>query len=282
MIEHLTVAERSVVRSLIEGIGFELVPVKGGRAAAALLPEGSKVSVTVSPSRGIKPSIDLAVELVEQGFVVTPHLGARYIADRRELKALLHRLDEHRMRDALVVSGEVDPVGEFTDGLALLAAMEDVGHGLETIGVPCYPEGHPSIPDDVLDDVLHRKQPYATWMANQLCFEPETIAAWLARRRARGIELPLRLGVAGPSDLKRLIGIALRIGVGESIRFASKNTGLAGRLGAPGGYAPGDLVLALAREIADPRMAIAAIHVSTFNNIEETLRWRERMLTLLA
>lgn len=259
-------------------MGYELVPLKGAGAAAALLPEGAPVSVTVSPKRGMKPSIDLVVELAGRGLAVTAHLGARYIADRGELEAILSRLDDHDVSSALVIGGEVSAVGDFEDGLSLLGAMAEIGHGLTNVGIPCYPEGHPSISESILDRVLHEKQVHATFMANQLCFEPEIIAAWLARRRAQGVTLPVRLGVAGPTDLRRLIGIAARIGVGESIRFASHNTGLAGRLAAPGGYAPGSLLIGLASTLADPRMAIVSLHLSTFNNVEETLRWRERML----
>ena len=52
------------------------------------------------------------------------------------------------------------------------------------------------------------------YLATQMCFDPGTIADWLAARRAAGITLPCHLGVPGAVDPARLLSISLRLGVG--------------------------------------------------------------------
>ena len=54
--------------------------------------------------------------------------------------------------------------------------------------------------------------------------------------RARGITMPLLLGMPGPIDRTKLLSMATKIGVGESTRFLAKNKGFFARLAAPGGW----------------------------------------------
>ena len=54
--------------------------------------------------------------------------------------------------------------------------------------------------------------------------------------RSRGITLPLLVGLPGPIDRTKLLGMATKIGVGESTRFLAKNKRLFAGLAAPGGF----------------------------------------------
>ena len=45
--------------------------------------------------------------------------------------------------------------------------------------MPAYPEGHPDIADDVLLATLLEKQRYASYMATQMCFNPDAITRWI-------------------------------------------------------------------------------------------------------
>ena len=112
--------------------------------------------------------------------------------------------------------------------------MAELGHPFTEIGIPGYPQGHPTIPDDRLLAALADKQPFATSMTTQLCFDPAAIRRWLLARRAAGIGLPVVLGIPGVAELHKLIEISARIGVRDSRRFLSKNTALVGRLLRPG------------------------------------------------
>lgn len=274
--------QRSVIRSLLENLKYELIPLKNVLDQAEHLPEGATVSVTASPAKGMTATVDLALELDHRGFDVIPHMSARLTNDRAELEQHLGRLAAANISKAFVVGGDADPPGEFYDGLALLEAMEAIGHPFSEIGIPAYPEGHPVIPLASLQQALRDKRPYASYMTTQMCFAPEAIDSWIRVQRARANDLPVYVGIPGVAELRKLIGISARIGVGDSVRFLSKNTSLVGKLVRPGGYGPDTLIVQLAATLADERADIHGFHVYTFNQLETTEQWRHDMLEQLA
>ena len=249
---------------------------------SAFLPPGATVSVTASPAKGIEATVDLTVRLAGQGFLAIPHLSARMIRDRAHLRSLLSTLAAGGISRAFVVGGDADQPGDFPDGLSLLRAMAELGHPFSEIGIPCYPQGHTTIPDDRLLAALADKQPFATSMTTQLCFDPKAIRTWLLERRANGISLPVTLGIPGVAELHKLIEISARIGVRDSRRFATKNTALVGRMLRPGGYRPDGLLAGLAPLLLDPVADVHGLHLYTFNQVETTEEWRQAYLAGLA
>jgi methylenetetrahydrofolate reductase (NADPH) len=257
---------------------FELIPLKNAREQAAALPRGATVSVTASPGKGIEATVDLTIELEGAGLRAIPHLSARMIRDRAHLSALLDRLEGAGIDRAFVVGGDAEEPGEFLDGLSLLRAMADLGRLPKDVGAPCYPQGHPDIPDDALLRALRDKAPLVRYMTSQLCFDPNAIATFLAERRAEGIKLPVKLGIPGVAEVPKLLTISARIGVRDASRFVLKNTGLVGAILRSGGvYRPTSLVHQLAPLIADPAANVLGLHVYTFNNVAATDAWRTEM-----
>ena len=131
------------------------------------------------------------------GHDVCPHLAARSIRDRAHLADIVARIRNAGIRKAFVVGGDGEAIGEFRDGLTLLQALEPLGGWLEEIGVPSYPEGHPTISDRLLLDDLREKQRYAHATTTQMSFNPGAVASWITRLRDEGITLPIHLGVPG-------------------------------------------------------------------------------------
>ncbi len=271
----------AAVRRTLQHPKYELIPLKNVLEQSEHLPEGAVVSVTASPQKGMMATIDLALELKDRGFDAIPHLSARLTRDRAELEDILVRLDEARVHKAFVVGGDVEDHGEFFDGLALLTAMEEIGHGLTEIGLPGYPEGHHIVDDATITRALHDKLPYASYVTSQMCFVSKAIENWVEGLRKDGIGLGVYVGIPGVAELTKLISLSLRIGVGPSARFLSKNKSLAGKLVRPGGYSPDDLVLGLAPTIANPAANVLGFHVYTFNRVETTEEWRHDMLEAL-
>lgn len=260
---------------------YELIPLKNVLDQAEHLPDGAMVSVTASPQKGMMETVDLAVELKNRGFDVIPHISARLTSDRSELETILKRLDEAEIHKAFVVGGDANEHGEFFDGLALLTAMRQMGHGLTEIGIPGYPEGHHIVDMTTITKALHDKLPFASYVTSQMCFVPDAIRDWVAGLREDGVDLPVYLGIPGVAELTKLISISMRIGVGPSARFLSKNKSLAGKLIRPGGYSPDDLIIGLAPLLANPGAKVAGFHVYTFNRVEGTEEWRQEMLAAL-
>ena len=269
------------VRQTLQHPKYELIPLKNVLEQSHHLPEGSVVSVTASPQKGMVATIDLTLELKDRGFDAIPHISARLTKDRAELADILRRLDDSGVNKAFVVGGDVEEHGEFFDGLALLTAMGQIGHGLTEIGVPGYPEGHHIVDDATINQALQDKLPYASYVTSQMCFTSSAIEEWVGGLRQSGIGLGVYIGIPGVAELTRLISLSLRIGVGPSARFLSKNKSLAGRLVRPGGYSPDDLILGLAPTLADPTANVLGFHVYTFNRVETTEQWRHDMLEAL-
>jgi methylenetetrahydrofolate reductase (NADPH) len=262
---------------------YEVLPLDGvPELVAEHVPTDVTVTVTASPAKGLDPTLDVAERLALGGHRVVPHLSARLIADQAQLKEILERLRGCGIGDALVIAGDAkEPAGPFGGALDLLAAMVELDHGLDEVGIAGYPERHPFIEDDVTIQAMWDKRHFATYIVSQVCFHPRVVAAWVRRVRRRGVELPIHVGVPGPIDAARLLRISTRIGIGESVRFVRRHTGWLPQLLRVGGYRPGRLVDGLAASLADSTSRVAGLHVYTFNEVARTERWRQQTLARL-
>lgn len=272
--------QRRAVRGLLERPRFELIPLRGAVERAASLPMGAATTVTASPSHGIESTVELCEALVERGHPATPHLAAHMFRDRSHLVAVLDRCRAAGIREAFVIGGDAKDRGDFHDAPAFLRAMDEIGHPFERIGVAAYPEGHPKIPDERLVESLHEKQGHAAYMTTQMSFDSRAIAGWIARVRAAGVTLPIHFGIPGPAELRKLLRIAARIGVGGSARYLRKNRQLLGFVFRRS-YTPDRLLRSLAGTIADPAADVRALHLFTFNQVDAAVGWQQRMLAEL-
>lgn len=275
-----TPTTRDALRRLLDDPIFEIVPLSNAVERALPLPSGARISVTASPNKALEDTLDTAAELLQRGFRVTPHLSARMTTDMPHLERLLGRMEALDIGAAFVVGGDADPEGEFYDGLSLLEAMDKIGHALD-IGVPGYPEGHPDIPGEVLVSALANKQPHASWVTSQMCFDSEAVVSWIRGIRSSGITLPVVLGIPSPADRAKLLATSARIGVGRSMSFLRKNTGLFSAFFRRGGYDPSDLLVKVGDRLADPSLEVTGLHIYTFNQCAAAEEWRHDVLSRL-
>jgi methylenetetrahydrofolate reductase (NADPH) len=272
----LSAAEHAALERVLGDPTFEIIPLKNAREQAAALPGGATVSVTASPGKGIEATVDLAIELEQAGLRAIPHLSARMIRDRAHLSELLARLRDSGIDRAFVVGGDADAPGAFLDGLSLLRAMADIGKLPQNLGIPCYPQGHPDIPDEALAQALRDKAPFVQYMTTQLCFDPKAIERFIAARRAEGNSLQVKIGLPGVAEIPKLLSISARIGVKDASKFILRNARFVGALLRSGGtYRPTQLVNNLVPVIADPEAAVLGFHIYTFNNVAATVEWRD-------
>ena len=268
----------------LRGPRYEVFPAHG--VADELdehVPRDVKITVTASPRHGIARTLELAEEIARRGYRVAPHLSARLIRDERELAEILARLSEAGLRDVFVVAGDAKhPVGRFAGAHELLTAMTGLGHDLDHIGITGYPESHPFISDETTIQAMYDKAPHATYIVSQVCFDPRTIAWWIGAVRERGVDLPIDIGIPGVAARTKLLRVARRIGVGQSIRFLSKRRTWIAQLLKAAGYSPDHIVEGLAPTLVDPAAGIAGFHVYTFNEIVATETWRRTTLARLS
>ena len=266
------------IKGLVSSAAIEFIPLKGAEEKLQAVPISTKLTITCSVKLGLDRTVEHAAKAARSGYRVVPHLAARQVANKAELSDILGRLRDAGVRDIFVIGGDAqEQAGSFSSAAALLESLAGIDHELETIGVGCYPEGHPKISDECLLEALLAKQPFANYMVSQLCFDPGAMVAWLEKMRSAGITLPLHVGLAAPMQVHKLVELSLRIGVGTSVRYLTKQHGLVGSLIRGGSYRPEDILVDMGASLVSTEMAVEGLHVFSFNQIAQTLEWQERV-----
>ncbi|MGH3444464.1 MAG: methylenetetrahydrofolate reductase [Nocardioidaceae bacterium] len=277
-------AQAAVVAGLLASARYEVLPTASiEETLLAEVPTERTLTVTASPAKGLEATLALTERLLAHGYPVVPHLAARMITGRVELAEICDRLRGAGVHTVFVPAGDQDPpAGDYTSALDLLEDLEALGRPFPEVGVTGYPESHPTIPDDLTVQSMWDKRRHATHVVSNLNFDPRTIRIWLDRMRARGITMPVLLGMPGPVERAKLLTMATRIGVGDSTRFLIKHKRTLARLAAPGGFTGERFLEQCAPVLARPGSLVEGLHVYTFNQVAETETWREDYLSRLA
>jgi methylenetetrahydrofolate reductase (NADPH) len=260
---------------------FEILPLDGiEEQVREHLGTEVKVTVTASPRRGLEATLALSERLARAGYPVVPHLSARLIRDRAHLEEAVVRMREAGVRELFVPAGDATEPGEFAGAAELLEAMGPLREGFDEIGITGYPESHHVISDEETIQAMFAKAPMATCIVSQICFDADTIAAWIGAVRRRGTHLPVWIGLPGSVDYAKLVRISMKIGLGESARFLRHHRNWMARL-VTRTFKPDPLLRALGPTIADPDAGVAGFHLYTFNEVARTERWRRQTLARL-
>jgi methylenetetrahydrofolate reductase (NADPH) len=248
---------------------------------AGRLPAGTALYVAHTPNAKLADVAEVACAAERAGFRGCPHLVARRIASRAELDAALARLREGGVSRALLVAGDLTPpAGEYASTLDILdsGALDDAG--LSSIGVAGHPEGNPNIPPHVAWDALSRKQAWAArtgvavHVTTQFGFDAAALAAFDAGLAARGISLPVHVGVAGPASLKSLARFAAMCGIGASLAAVLSNPLALGSLKTLVRTIDEVFPAVVARAEAAPRRFVQP-HFFAFGGVMKTVEWLE-------
>jgi methylenetetrahydrofolate reductase (NADPH) len=149
------------------------------------------------------------------------------------------------------------------------------------VSIAAHPESIPNISPLVLTRSLLAKQSLLAAhgvsgsAVTQLCFDATTIQAWLVSARAAGFTLPLTVGVSGPVSLHKLLAVAARVGVGESLRFLTRR-GLSAAVAVAGGSGQGTYHAAgIIGQLcgAEDLGQVQGIHCFTFNAVKDAVEW---------
>jgi methylenetetrahydrofolate reductase (NADH) len=272
------------VAPLLRHPRYEVFPAAGIEdAVCAAVPPEITVTVTASQRRGLDATVDLTARLAARGYQVVPHLPARLVRDDAHLAAVVDRLLASGVSDVFVPAGDAgQPAGRFADAVSLLDRLALMGRPFGQVGVTGYPQRHPRIADQATIQAMWDKRHHASYLVSNLCLDPAVLARWIRAVRARGITLPLRVGVSGPVDRARLLRLATVAGVPGAARFAAGHRDWLLRAALPGGYRPTRLLQRTAATLADPAAGVAGLHVFTFNQVERAERWRTGLLRRLA
>ncbi len=275
----------SAYAQLVESMVFELIPLKSVDAAIEALPPNSPVSVTASPVKGLDTTMELADRIARLGHRPVPHIASRLVEGPEHVAKIASWLKTEGYETMFCVAGDAEePAGPYEGAHAFLRDLFNQEHGLTTVGVTAYPDGHAIIPSEICHEQLHAKQALLAeagvngWASTQMCFDTDLIASWLREERAAGLDLPVHLGLPGVVDKAKLMTMGVRLGVGASLRFLKKNRAAVKQLLAPGAYDPGDILSPLAPSLE--QLGITGLHVFTFNQVEATESWRQSVLNV--
>ena len=256
---------------------FEIFPAGSIETQAAELPRPAHITITCSPKHGPDHSIEAAGRLRDLGHTLTVHVAARMVRDRSHLDALLAAMKDAGADDLFLVAGDIeDQLGEYASAVELLPLVAEHPQRPTTIGITGYPEDHPFISDEDLEQALRDKCRHADYITTQMCFDPDTLRDWVVRHRERGLTLPVVIGMPGKVKRKRLLTMSAQIGVGPSMRFLRKQRGLLNLIRRRS--TADRLYDAFAPMRDEPDLKLAGFNYYTFNQLLETWEWHQRKL----
>lgn len=246
---------------------------------------GTEVFIANLPNQPLKVLVQAASQLRHAGLEPVPHIVARNLKDRSQLEETLDALAKDAgVQKALILGGDRDqPAGDYKNALQLIETGCLEKYGIREIAIACYPEGHPRIPQEILEQALQAKLQAAkaagleTLLVSQFLFDPQPLLSFVSHLRGKGIATPLRVGVAGPANRAKLIRYALRCGVGASLKVLRERGDLARNVLA--GETPEALLGAIALAQKDkPELGITGgAHFFTFGDPGRSAQWAKSM-----
>ncbi len=271
------------VKTLVSSMRYELIPMKSIEQAILDLPTGAPVSVTCSPVKGISATQEISARLIASGHEVVPHFAARLVESRDHVQKLATWVREQGIKEVFLIAGDAEkPAGPYQDGIELLRDFLDSNSGVARVGFGSYPDGHAFISREALSTALYDKQKLLQeagvqgLASTQMCFDVAQIRQWIKTERDNGFSVPIQLGVPGVVDRARLMSLGVRVGVGASMRYLSKNKASIMKMLSPGGYDPTELVAGLAKDAQS--LNIVGLHSFTFNSVADTAAWQREVL----
>ena len=248
--------------------------------AAKLLPYGMSVFVPSPPKRDLMSNLEHVQALHEAGFEAVPHIAARKVGSREELEKFLSRAaGEFGVHRVLLIGGDIKkPRGPYKDGAAVLQDGILAEQGINEVILPGYPEGHPNVSQEALMADLETKlalaaeQGMCSEIITQFCFAPTRIMEYCSMLGRRVPDIPVYVGVAGPTSTARLIRYANYCGVSASLRALSTlGIKVANLLTHTD---PTEQLEALARYRATRQDCnVIGIHIFSFGGFVESAQW---------
>ena len=253
---------------------------------AELLPAGTPVYVNHLPRHELPHMLAALVALREAGLEPVPHIAARRVASRTQVRAFLDQaVRVAGVAKALLIAGDVAaPLGPYGDGVALIRDGVLADTGLQQVGLPGYPEGHPQIPTPALNAVLSQKlqlleqQRLAGYVVTQFSFAPHRIVEFCADLMRRAPGVPVYVGLAGPTTPRRLLKFAQRCGVSASLRALQAEGMRAVRLFTH--VDPSAQLTAIARHASSGSASnVVGVHLYSFGGVAPTAAWMNAQIT---
>ena len=212
-------------------ISIELYPPKGRKALERTLREVAAIhdamdvafiSVTYGAGGSTQEgTLELVLELARRyPRRVVAHLTC-VGANEVEISRLMEVYQDNRVRDILALRGDIPEgmtreeavAGGFRYAADLVRWLCKFD-GLHSIGVACYPEGHPETPDKAkdMDHFVRKVDEGAAYAVSQFFFEAHVWERFREQMAMRSVGIPLSPGILPVRDLGQVQRFAKKCG----------------------------------------------------------------------
>jgi len=251
----------------------------------AHLPAGSCVYLPSLPGLPLSRTLEAIAAVRDAGLDPVPHVSARRILNRDEFRDFLTKAaSRYGVHRCLLIGGdEPKPKGPFADSLQILEERLLADCGVREIGIAGYPEGHARIALNALEKALARKlelaagQSIGVYVLTQFSFSPSRVVEYCASLARQWPDLPVYVGIAGPTDPAALLRYAQRCGVSVSLRaLRNLGTGIAQLVT---NTDPRDHLVAVARYTLNREPSnVVGVHLYSFGGAVRTAAWMRELL----
>ena len=222
----------------------------------SVLPKLQDVYITMLPGDDYRQVAQKAKELIKFGYNPIPHFPARSIKDLSQLKEYVSMCKDFGVKQALVIGGSAEPLGNYHCSLQILET--GLFKGMK-IGIAGHPDGSPGISDSELEKAMKDKLPFADYIVTQWLLDAKSIAKFISKQT-----LPVHVGITGPLKISSLLKFASIVGAKNSLNFLKSNATKAVDLLRP--KDPNDLINSL-------KTSTENFHIYTFGGLKETNKW---------
>lgn len=274
------------IKSLIKDYSIETTPQiyeKLG-SLSEYISHNNDVYITYLPDEDPSRVINTAKKIIQEGLNAIPHLPARTIKNYNMLEKYIGSLSENAgCKKILVIGGSDKQVGNINSSLEILQSDLLSKFHFKYVGLAGHPEGHPDISENDLDKIVIEKNQFAKnadykmYFATQFFFESKVLESWEKNINSLGNRLEIHAGIPGPANLKILFSYAKSCGIGNSIKFLSKQALNISKIATT--RTPDRLIADLSEyKFNTSASKLTKLHIYPFGGIKKTSKWMNAIL----
>ena len=242
------------------------------------------IYITYLPNEDHKRVILTSKKIKEEGLNPVPHLPARTILDLTMLEEYIAELSETAGCDKiLIIGGGGKQFGNIKSTVDVLESEFLSKYNFKFVGVAGHPNGNPDIKNHELDEAIIKKNKiaensdYKMYIATQFFFDLNSFESWELHLNNLGNKLDIHAGIPGPASLQTLIKYAKSCGIGNSIKFLTKQAFNITKLASTN--EPDKLITDLSKyKENNTNTKLTKLHLYAFGGMKKTSEWMNKII----
>ena len=95
---------KSTQLKLLDGMTYELIPLKNVHEQGEYLPKSSTISITCSPAKDIEATLELCESFLSKGHTTIPHFAARMVESEEHVAQIVKRIESLGIETVFITS----------------------------------------------------------------------------------------------------------------------------------------------------------------------------------